>query len=49
LTPFAEDIEEDGVVPGKIMAIRLLTDIALGSEEESKVYYEEIMKRRRNI
>ena len=44
-----ENIEEDGVVPGNIMAIRLLTDIALGSEEESKVYYEEIMKRRRNI
>lgn len=44
-----QDIEEDGVVPGKIMTLRLLADIALGSEEESKVYYKELTKRRRSI
>ncbi len=27
-------IDEEGMVPGKIMTLRLLADIALGSEEE---------------
>ncbi len=30
-------IEEDGIVPGRIMTLRLLMDIALGTEEESKI------------
>ncbi len=33
------DIDENGIIPGPIMTLRLLTDIALGSEEESKYYY----------
>jgi len=44
-----KDIDEDSIVPGKIMAFRLLADIALGSEEESKIYYEELMKRKSSI
>lgn len=38
------DIDEQGVVPGKIIMIRLLLDIALGSEEESKFYYNQYIK-----
>jgi len=34
-----QEIDEEGIVPGRIMTIRLLADIALGSEEESKFYY----------
>jgi len=33
------DIDEDKIVPGPIMSLRLLFDIALGAEEESKYYY----------
>lgn len=34
------EINEEGIIPGPIMALQLLTEIALGSEEESKMYYE---------
>jgi hypothetical protein len=34
-----KEVDESGVIPGPIMTLRLLTDIALGSEEESKYYY----------
>jgi hypothetical protein len=44
-----QHIAEDGIVPGKIMTLRLLADIALGSEEESKFYYKEFIKRRNSI
>ena len=44
-----QDIDEDGIVPGKIMILRLLADIALGSEEESKFYYKEFIKRQKSI
>lgn len=37
-------IDEEGIMPGKIMTLRILADIALGSEEESKFYYNEIIK-----
>jgi hypothetical protein len=40
-----KDIDEDGIIPGPIMTLRLLTDIALGSEEESKYYYEFIKQK----
>ena len=44
-----QDIDEDGIVPGKIMILRLLADIALGSEEESKFYYKEFIKHQKSI
>ena len=44
-----QEIDEDGIVPGQIMTIRLLADIALGSEEESKFYYKEFIKRQKSI
>lgn len=44
-----QEIDEDGIVPGQIMTLRLLADIALGSEEESKFYYREFIKRQKSI
>jgi hypothetical protein len=43
-----EEIDEDGIMPGPVMTIRLLLDIALGSEEESKYYFDEFLKRQPN-
>jgi hypothetical protein len=39
------DIDEDSIIPGPIMTLRLLIDIALGAEEESKYYFTEFIKR----
>jgi len=41
-----QEIDEQGIMPGKIITLRLLSDIALGSEEESKFYYNEFIKRK---
>ncbi len=38
------DIDEDGIVPGSLMGIQLLCDIALGDEERSRFYYNEFRK-----
>ena len=40
-----KDIDIDGIIPGRIMGLQLMYDIALGSEEKSKYYYEEFKKR----
>jgi hypothetical protein len=40
-------INESQVIPGPIMGLRLLLDIALGSEEESKKHLEEFTKQTR--
>jgi hypothetical protein len=42
-----KEIDEDGIVPGPVLTLRLLLDIALGSEEESRFYFDEFIKRRR--
>lgn len=39
-----KEIDETQVIPGPIMGLRLLLDIALGSEEESKKYFGEFIK-----
>ena len=44
-----KEIDEDGIVPGPIMTLRLLPDIALGSEEESNFYYKEFIKHRKSL
>ena len=41
-----QEISATEVTPGKIITLRLLTDIALGTEEESKFYYKEFIKRK---
>ncbi len=40
-----EEIDEAGIVPGSTMGLRLLIDIALGSEKESRFYINEFLKR----
>ncbi|MFZ5453916.1 MAG: hypothetical protein ACOZF2_18845 [Thermodesulfobacteriota bacterium] len=40
-----KEVKEDEIVPGKIMILRLLLDIALGSEKESRLYYNEFIKK----
>lgn len=46
---YDKEIDEQGIMPGPIMAIRLLIDISLGTEEESKFYYSEYLKRRKGM
>ena len=44
-----EEIDEEGIMPGPVMTIRLLLDIALGSEQESKYYFDEFLKRQPSV
>jgi hypothetical protein len=39
------EIEEADIQPGPVLMLQLLCDIALGSEEQSRFYYEEFKKR----
>lgn len=39
-----DDVELDKVVPGPIASLRMLIDVALGSDEESRYYFNEFMK-----
>jgi len=38
-----EEIDEQKIIPGPVMGLRILLDIALGSEEESKRYLKELI------
>lgn len=38
-------IDYEGIVPGPIITLQLLCNIALGSEDQSHVYFEEFKKR----
>ena len=40
------DVDEDGIVPGPIMMIQLLCDIALGHKGRSRFYYDAFPKQR---
>ncbi|MDP2173250.1 MAG: hypothetical protein Q8J62_05705 [Candidatus Cloacimonadaceae bacterium] len=40
----ADEIDYEGIMPGAIMTIKLLVDIALGDKEESEFYYKEFIK-----
>jgi len=40
-----EEIDEAGIVPGSTMGLRLLIDIALGSDKESRFYINEFLRR----
>jgi hypothetical protein len=42
-----QEIDEEGIVPGATMGLRLLLDIALGSEDRSRFYINEFLKRTR--
>ncbi|MBI2350775.1 MAG: hypothetical protein HYV00_04740 [Deltaproteobacteria bacterium] len=39
------EIDEAVIIPGPVIGLQLLCDIALGSEERSRFYYEEMRKR----
>lgn len=38
------DVDEDGIVPGPVMGMQLLMEIALGDKEQSRSYYDEFRK-----
>jgi hypothetical protein len=40
-----KEISEDGIVPGTLLALQLLCDIALGDEDRSRFYINEFEKR----
>jgi len=42
-----QEIDEGGIIPGLVMNIQLLCDIALGDDEGSRYYYNEFRKRSR--
>jgi len=39
------EVDETEIVPGSLIGLQLLRDIALGSEEHSRFYYDELKKR----
>ncbi len=39
------EIDENEILPGKLITLQLLTDIALGKEEKSEYYYKEFIRR----
>lgn len=41
-----QEIDYEGIVPGPVMHVQLLCSIALGSDDESRFYHREFMKRR---
>ena len=38
------EIDTDGILPGRLLALQLLVDIALGDEERSRYYYDQFRK-----
>lgn len=43
-----KEIDEKGIVPGPIMMLRVLMDIALGNEKESRFYYNGFREQEKN-
>jgi len=43
-----KEIDEKGIVPGSIIMLRVLMDVALGNEEESRFYYNGFKKQEEN-
>lgn len=41
-----KEIAEDEILPGRILGLQLLCDIAVGPQERSQAYYDEIRKRK---
>jgi hypothetical protein len=42
-----KQVDEEGIIPGPIMGLRLMVDIALGAEEDSRKYIDEFIRRTR--
>lgn len=41
-----KEIKEDEILLGRVLGLQLLCEIALGSHEQSRVYYDELRKRK---
>ncbi len=39
-----QEINEDGIIPGRLLTLQVLCDIVLGDEESSRFYYNEFCK-----
>jgi hypothetical protein len=39
-----DDIDLDGIIPGPIASLRMLIDIAIGTDEQSRYYFNEFIK-----
>jgi hypothetical protein len=39
-----ELIDQEGILPGTVLSLKLLCDVALGDEEQSRYYFEELKK-----
>ncbi len=39
-----EEIDEAGIIPGPLMSLQILYDVALGSDEQSRFYFEQFKK-----
>jgi hypothetical protein len=39
-----DEIDENGVIPGPILSLRVLIDVALGSDESARFYINEFKK-----
>jgi len=46
---FDQGIEESEIIPGPIASLKMMINIALGSEDEAKAYYDEFIKTTREI
>lgn len=41
-----KDIAEDEIIPGRILMMQMLLDVALGDEEKAWSYYNHLVRRR---
>jgi hypothetical protein len=44
-----KDIDETGIIPGPVLGLQMLYDIALGSEEQSKSFYKKLREQFSNM
>jgi hypothetical protein len=45
----SERVEESNIIPGPIMALRVLMDVALGSEEDARKHLDEFRRLTRTM
>ena len=43
-----KEIDEREIMPGRVIGLQVLCDIALGDEEKSRVYFDELRRRARD-
>ncbi|MBJ7277366.1 hypothetical protein JHC43_12850 [Marinobacter salarius] len=43
------EIDEDGIIPGPLLTLQLMLEIALGDPEKASYYYDEFRKRSKNF